>query len=62
MEFAKLQIHDIILPGYDYHSKNCVAYVNEIEFPLQHIANMLKDLANTIMTMYLKDKKTNTKL
>ena len=60
-EPTKLQIDDIILPAYTDLSKRCVSYVNELECSLQYIADMLKELADAIMTSYpeVKDNSSN---
>ncbi len=56
-EPTKLQIDDIILPDYTYLSNRCVTYINELECSPQYIADMLRDLADAIMTSYPKVKK-----
>ena len=60
-EPTKLQIDDIILPAYTDLSKRCVFYINELECPPQYIADMLRDLADAIMTSYpeVKDNSSN---
>ncbi len=49
---TKRQIDDIILPAYSDLSKKCVSYIKELECPPQYIADMLRDLAEAIMTSY----------
>ena len=51
-EPTKLQIDNIILPAYTDLSKRSVSYINELECPPQYIADMLRDLADAIMTSY----------
>ena len=60
-EPTKLQIDNIILPAYNDISKNCVAYINKLECPPQYIADMLRDIADAIMTSYpeVKDNSSN---
>ena len=60
-EPTKLQIDNIILPAYTDLSKRCVAYINELECPPQYIADMLRDLADAIMTSHpeVKDNSSN---
>ena len=60
-EPTKLQIDDIILPAYTDLSKRCVSYIKELECPPLYIADMLRDLADAIMTSYpeVKDNSSN---
>ncbi len=60
-EPTKLQIDNIILPAYNDISKNCVAYINMLECSPQYIADMLRDIADAIMTSYpeVKDNSSN---
>ena len=60
-EPTKLQIDNIILPAYTELSKRCVSYIKELECPPQYIADMLRDLADEIMTSYpeVKDNSSN---
>ena len=51
-EPTKLQIDEIILPAYTSLSKKCVSYINQLDCPPQYIADMLRDLADAIMTSY----------
>ncbi len=61
-EPSKLQIDDIILPAYTDLSKRCVGYIKELECPPQYIADMLRDLADAIMTSYPEVKNNNSNL
>ena len=60
-EPSKLQIDNIILTAYTDLSKRCASYINELECPPQYIADMLRDLADAIMTSYpeVKDNSSN---
>tara|TARA_B100001057_G_scaffold87694_1_gene83630 strand:- start:249 stop:461 length:213 start_codon:yes stop_codon:yes gene_type:complete len=60
-EPTKLQINDIILPAYTDLSKRCVSSIKELECSPQYIADLLRDLADAIMSSYpeLKDKSSN---
>ena len=60
-EPTKLQIDKIILPAYTELSKRCVCYIKELKCPPQYIADMLRDLADAIMTSYpeVKDNSSN---
>ena len=40
----------------------CVAYINELECPPQYIADMLRDLADAIMTSYPEVKNNSSNL
>ena len=57
---TKLQINEIILTVYAYLSKRCVTYINKLECPPQYIADMLRDLADAIMTSYPEVKNKNS--
>ena len=59
-EPTKLQIDEIILPAYSELSKRCVSYIGQLECPPQYIADMLRDLADAIMTSYPKVKNKNS--
>ena len=61
-EPTKLQIDNIILPAYTDLSKRCVSYINELECPPQYIADMLRDLADAIMTSYPEVKNNSSNL
>jgi imidazoleglycerol phosphate dehydratase HisB len=61
-EPTKLQIDKIILPAYTDLSKRCVSYINELECPPQYIADMLRDLADAIMTSYPEVKNNSSNL
>ena len=49
---TKLQIDEIVLPAITDLSMRCVAYINELDCPPKYIADMLRDLAEAIMTTY----------
>ena len=59
---TKLQVDNIILHAYTDRSKRCVAYINELECPPQYIADMLRDLADAIMTSYPEVKNNSSNL
>ena len=59
-EPTKLQIDEIILPAYTELSKRCVSYIKKLECPTQYIADMLRDLADAIMTSYPEVKNENS--
>ena len=61
-EPTKLQIDEVILPAYTDLSKRCVSYINQLECPPQYIADMLRDLADAIMTSYPELKEENSTL
>ena len=61
-ESTKLHIDSITLPAYTDLSKRCVAYINELECPPQYIADMLRDLADAIMTSYPEVKNNSSNL
>ena len=60
-EPTKLQIDKIILPAYTDLSQRSVSYIKQLECPPQYIADMLRDLADAIMTSYpeVKDNSSN---
>ena len=55
-EPTKKQIDEIILPAYSDLSKRCVSFIKELDCPPQYISDMLKDLAESIMTSYPEHK------
>ena len=57
---TKLKINEIILPAYTDLSKRCVSYIKKLDFPPQYIADMLRDLADAIMTSYPEVKNKNS--
>ena len=59
-EPTKLQIDEIILPAYTDLSKRCVSYIRQLECPPQYIADMLRDLADAIITSYPGVKNENS--
>ena len=59
-EPTKLQIDEIILPAYSDLSKRCVSCINELNCPPQYMADMLRDLAEAIMTSYPENKNTKS--
>ena len=61
-EPTKLQIDEIILPAYTDLSKSCVSYIKQLDCPPQYIADMLRDLADAIMTLYPEVKNKNSNL
>ena len=61
-EPTKLQINDIILPAYTDLSKRCVAYIKELECPPKYISDMLRDIADAIMTSYPEAKNNSSNL
>ena len=61
-EPTKHQIYDISFPSYTDLSKRCVSYIKKLEFPPDNIADMLRDLADAIMTSYPEVKNKNSTL
>ena len=61
-EPTKLQIDDIIPPSYTELSKRDVAYIKKFEYPPKYIADMLQDLADSIMFSYPEFKDNNSDL
>ena len=59
-EPTKYQIDDIILDAYADLSKRSFSYIKKLECPPQYIADMLKDLADAIMTSYPEVKNKNS--
>ena len=58
-EPRKSQIDEIILPAYTNLSKISVSYIKQLYCPPQYIADMLRDLADAIMTSYPEVKEKN---
>ena len=61
-ELSKLQLDEIILSKYTDLSKNCVSYTYEINSPQQYIADMLRNVADAIMTSYPSIQEKNFSL
>ena len=59
-EPTKLQIDEIILPAYTFLSRRCVSYIKQLECHPQYIADMLRDLADAIITSYPEVKNKNS--
>ena len=59
-EPTKLQIDEIILPAYTELSKRSVVYIKQLNCPPQYVADMLRDLADAIMTSYPEVKNKNS--
>ena len=60
-EPTKLEMDEIVLPANTDISKTCITHINELECPAQYISEMLRDLADAIMTSYpeVKDNISN---
>ena len=52
----KTQLDDVILPVYTDMSKKCVFYIRKVECPPKYIADMLKEIANAIISSYPEDQ------
>ena len=61
-EPTKLQIDDIVIPANSDLSKGCVAHINEVDYPPQYISNMLRDLADEIISLYPEFKGNSSDL
>ena len=61
-EPLKRQIAEIIFPAYTVLSKRCDSYINELEYPLQYTPDMLRVLADGIITSYPKFKVNSSDL
>ena len=53
---TKQRIDDIVMPSYTELSKKCISYIKELKCPKQYIADMLRNLADAIITSYPKVK------
>ena len=56
---TKIQIDTVNLTAYKDLSKRCISLIRKIECLIQFIANMLRDLADAIISLYpeVKGKK-----
>ena len=61
-EPSNLQVDEIVLPAYTDLSKRCVSYIKQLECLPQYIADMLRDLADAIMTSYPEVKNNSSNL
>ena len=59
-EPTKLQIDEIILPAYTDLSKRCLSYIKQLECSTHYFVDMLRDLADAIMTSYPEVKNKNS--
>jgi|TARA_B100000925_G_scaffold79406_1_gene56284 hypothetical protein len=46
------QIDNIILPAYQKIAKQSVAYINEFGCPPEYVADMLRDIADALITAH----------
>ena len=60
MEPTKLQKNEIILPAHTLLTKRFVSHINHLECHIQYIADMLKDLADAMLTSYPEVKNKNS--
>ena len=61
-EPTKLQIDELNLPVYTDLSKSCVSYIKQLEFPPQYMADLLRDLAEVIISSYPSVQDKNSTL
>ena len=46
------QLDSMILPAYTEIAKQSVSYVNKFGYPPEYVANMLRDIADAINSVY----------
>ena len=62
LESTKLKNEEIILPAYTYLPKICFNPNKDLDCPPEYIADMLRDLAEAILTSYPKFKENSSEL
>ena len=51
-EPTQQQIDNLILPAYSLIAKKSVQYINELQCPPEYIADMLRDIANALISSH----------
>jgi len=51
------QIDNIILPAYHNMAKQSVAYINDFGCPPEYVADMLRDIADALITSHPESEK-----
>ena len=59
---TKRKVYEIIVFSYAYLAKSCVKYIKEIDFSPQYLADIVRDLADSIMPSYSQVKSNNYNL
>ena len=59
-DLIKLKIDEIILPLYLELSKRLISFIEKLECPSRYLADILRDLADAIMTSYPKVKEKDS--
>ena len=49
---SKEQIDNLILPAYTDIAKKSVQYIEELECPPEYVANMLRDIADALISSH----------
>ena len=50
------QLNDIVLPAYSDITKLSVSFINKLECPPEYVANMLRDIAEAIVSSHPDSK------
>ncbi len=51
-EPTQQQIDNLILPAYSLIAKKSVQYINELQCPPEYVADMLRDIANALISSH----------
>ena len=51
-EPTQQQIDDLILPAYSAIAKKSIQYINELQCPPEFVADMLRDIANALISSH----------
>ena len=57
-----IQNDTVILPAYSDLSKRCISLIRKLECPIQYIDDMLRGLADALISLYPEVKDKNSKL
>ena len=53
------QIDELILPAYTDIAKQSVSYINQFQCPPEYVADMLRDIADALVSAHPNSKKDN---
>ena len=52
------QIDEMILPAYTEITKMCVSFINKLQYPPEYVADMLRDVAEAIVSSHPESNKS----
>ena len=57
-QLTQEQLDEMILPAYNEITKMSVSFINKLECPPEYVANMLRDVAEAIISSYPESNKS----